>query len=343
MNQEVPYLLQPPPRLDLPNPAREEDNPPPPIRLQRPDQLHSLDIAKPYHLRARHPHPHHNLPRQLLHTFRTARNSRVLILTRQPRRIPSRLDKSLPKLLRRDLLLRPSLITREQLHEIAVEVDEIGGRLAPLEGICLQQRRSCLARQNMPQFPPDIEPILQTNIHPLPRLRTMRMKRIARQKHTIRFRELIRQSLSNTVTTPPERIGKFHLIRIEDLLRLLVQIGQLDTLDVRPGRELDVEAAEGAAFAGDYEQRAAVGVDRDFAAHVGEVCHGIDVHYAPDGVGGVAEHVVGEGFADDGVGAVAALSIQFVRQESTKVGEAEDLPARTSHGTSSPFHHHVQQ
>jgi hypothetical protein len=53
---------------------------------------------------------------------------------------------------------------------------------------------------------------------------------------------------------------------------------------------LDVEAAEGAAFAGDDDEVAKGAVDGAFAPYVREIGEGVDVHDAPDGVGGVAEH-----------------------------------------------------
>lgn len=76
---------------------------------------------------------------------------------------------------------------------------------------------------------------------------------------------------------------------------------------LRAGGELDVEADELAAFAGDDEQVAGGGVNGAFAPDVREGGEWVDVHDAPNGVGGVAQHAVAEGFADGGVGAVAAL------------------------------------
>lgn len=49
-------------------------------------------------------------------------------------------------------------------------------------------------------------------------------------------------------------------------------------------------------------------MDCAFSSDVGEGGERIDVHYAPDGVGGVADHVIAQRSADSGMCAVAALA-----------------------------------
>ena len=133
----------------------------------------------------------------------------------------------------------------------------------------------------------------------MPGLGGVRVERITGQKHTIRARELVSEALADTVATPPERLGELHFIGRKNLLGFVVQVRQCDVFDVRAAREFYVEADKRAAFAGDDEYRARGGVDSGFAADVGKVCPWVDVHDAPDGVGGVADHVVAKGFADD--------------------------------------------
>lgn len=121
--------------------------------------------------------------------------------------------------------------------------------------------------------------------------------------------ELLRQPLPNSIRAPPLTSPEFQLERGENLLRRVLQIGECDGAGLRAGGELDVEADEGASFAGDDEEIARGCVQGGFAADVGEGGVRVDVHDAPDGVGGVTEHGEGEGFTDYAVGAVASLGI----------------------------------
>ena len=46
-----------------------------------------------------------------------------------------------------------------------------------------------------------------------------------------------------------------------------------------------------------------------FSPDIGEGGERVDVHYAPDGVGGVTDHVIVKRSADGGMCAVAALAV----------------------------------
>lgn len=73
------------------------------------------------------------------------------------------------------------------------------------------------------------------------------------------------------------------------------------------GWELDVETNQLPTFAWDDEEVPGGAVDGAFAPDVRERSERVDVHDAPDGVGGVANHLVVERLPNSGVRAVTAL------------------------------------
>lgn len=124
------------------------------------------------------------------------------------------------------------------------------------------------------------------------------MARITGEEDAHVLVEMICETLTDAVCGPPERFLEVHCIRCEDCFGLGLQVFEFDVFGGGAGGQLDVEAHEAAAFAGDDQKVAGRGVDCAFAPDVGEGGVGVDVHYAPDSVGGVAEHVVGQRAAD---------------------------------------------
>lgn len=114
------------------------------------------------------------------------------------------------------------------------------------------------------------------------------MTRIAGQENTVVLLEALSEPLTDTICTPPERVCEVHGIRLKDASCLVLEVCELDVLWLRAGGELDVEADEMATFAGDDEQVAGGRVNGAFTADVWESGEWVDVHDAPDGVGGVA-------------------------------------------------------
>lgn len=108
------------------------------------------------------------------------------------------------------------------------------------------------------------------------------------QKHAMVLVEIICEALTDTVCAPPKHAFEVHFIWREDALCGRLQVSEGNGLGMRASRKLNVEAHELPAFARDDEQVARAGVDGAFATDVREGGRWVDVHDAPDGVGGVA-------------------------------------------------------
>jgi len=135
----------------------------------------------------------------------------------------------------------------------------------------------------------------------------MRVARVAGQEDSVVLVEVISETLADTVRRPPIRVRKIHPVRRKDPACRILQIYEVDVFGARAWWELYVEPHERSAFAWDYQDIARGGVDCAFATDVGEVRLRVDVHDAPDGVGGVTYHSEAERSADGAMGAVATL------------------------------------
>jgi len=135
------------------------------------------------------------------------------------------------------------------------------------------------------------------------------VRRIASEEDAVLRVKSLREALADGIRAPPKHMREVHAIRRENQARLVLDRVQLDLLGLGARRELDVEANHFAAFARDDDDVAVRGVDGAFSGYVRERGEREDVHDAPDGVGGVAEHGDGEGVADSRVRAVAAEDV----------------------------------
>ena len=54
---------------------------------------------------------------------------------------------------------------------------------------------------------------------------------------------MVGKSLPDAITAPPEGLRKFHLIGVEDLLRLFVKVRKFDIFDIGAAGKFDVETA----------------------------------------------------------------------------------------------------